>query len=75
MLPDRVSNPGPLTYESGALPIALRGPAEAGQSSNAACLLEQNTKCQVYSDQDTNDGGWIVFHCHLCTRNTCYMVC
>ena len=27
MLPDRVSNPGPLTYESGALPIALRGSA------------------------------------------------
>ena len=27
MLPDRVSNPGPPTYESGALPIALRGPA------------------------------------------------
>ena len=26
MLPDRVSNPEPLTYESGALPIALRGP-------------------------------------------------
>ena len=27
MWPDRVPNPGPLTYESGALPIALRGPA------------------------------------------------
>ena len=27
MLPDRVSNPGPLTYESGALPIALCRPA------------------------------------------------
>ena len=27
MLPDQVSNPGPLSYESGALPIALRGPA------------------------------------------------
>ena len=27
MLPDRILNPGPLTYESGALPIALRGPA------------------------------------------------
>ena len=27
MLPDRVSNPGALTYESGALPIALHGPA------------------------------------------------
>ena len=26
MLPDLVSNPGPLTYESGALPIVLRGP-------------------------------------------------
>ena len=25
MLPDRVSNPGPLTYESGALSTALRG--------------------------------------------------
>ena len=25
MLPDRILNPGPLTYESGALPIALRG--------------------------------------------------
>ena len=27
MWPDRVSNPIPLTYESGALPTALRGPA------------------------------------------------
>ena len=25
MSPDRVSNPGPLTYESGTLPTALRG--------------------------------------------------
>ena len=31
MLPDRVSNTGPLTYESGALPIALRGPAGLGE--------------------------------------------
>ena len=27
MWPDRVSNPGPLTYESGALPTTVRGPA------------------------------------------------
>ena len=27
MWPDRVSNPGPLTCESGTLPIAQRGPA------------------------------------------------
>ena len=31
MLPDRVSNPGPLTYESGALPIAPRGPASPSE--------------------------------------------
>ena len=39
MLPDRVSNPGPLTYESGALPIALRGPAidESKNCSGAPC--------------------------------------
>ena len=30
MWPDRVSNLGPLTYESGALPTALRGPAIIG---------------------------------------------
>ena len=30
MWPDRVSNPGPLTYESGALPTALRSPAVCG---------------------------------------------
>ena len=33
MLPDRVSNPGPLTYESGALPTALRGRANNSPKS------------------------------------------
>ena len=33
MLPDRVSNPGPLTYESGALPIVLRGMAFIWESA------------------------------------------
>ena len=33
MSPDRVSNPGPLIFESGALPIALRGPAQMERSS------------------------------------------
>ena len=33
MWPNRVSNPGPLTYKSGALPTALRSPA--------LCLLIQ----------------------------------
>ena len=41
MLPDLVSNPGPLTYVSGALPIALRGPA--GYCRQAKC-------CSFFSD-------------------------
>ena len=41
MWPDRVSNPGPPTYESGALPIALRSPARG------LCSIGLNnlTKC------------------------------
>ena len=35
MWPDRVSNPRPLTYESGALPIALRGPANSDTDVDA----------------------------------------
>ena len=34
MLPDRVSNPGPLTYESSDLLIALRGPWSGGHHLN-----------------------------------------
>ena len=52
MLPDRVSNPGPLTYESGALPIALRGPAptfelEKYTLTMYADVIEHNYK--IYS--------------------------
>ena len=39
MLPDRVSKPGPLTYESGALPIALRSPAFEGVIQKLSLLL------------------------------------
>ena len=34
MWPDRASNPGPLTYESGALPTALSGPATDSKLCN-----------------------------------------
>ena len=34
MWPDRVSNLGPLTYESGALPTALRGPATTSEKKD-----------------------------------------
>ena len=43
MLPDRVSNPGPLTYESGALPIAA--PAREAVSMSLLILL----KCKKHS--------------------------
>ena len=36
MWPDWVLNPGPLTYESGALPTALRGPAGKRESWEVA---------------------------------------
>ena len=42
MLPDRVSNPGPLTYESGALPIALRGPANLRDTTSKLQRLSLN---------------------------------
>ena len=42
MLPDRVSNPGPLTYESGALPIELRGPATKRQTDTVVVSIHRN---------------------------------
>ena len=51
MLPDRVSNPGPLTYESGALPIALRGPA---RSRLTPAILQSVNAHQIYSDDAAN---------------------
>ena len=57
MLPDRVSNPGPLTYEPGALPIALRGPAvPAGKGIKSILLFLRLTYlvlCQLCSLQCT----------------------
>ena len=47
MLPDRVSNPGPLTYESGVLPIALRGPALENWVLLFKALLISLTKLSV----------------------------
>ena len=44
MLPDQVSNPGPLTYESGALPIALRGPARA---HSIGSFMPHNSECET----------------------------
>ena len=56
MWPDRVSNPGPPTYESGALPIALRGPA-------VISIPENNLKSpKIRASTDTLTSNAI----HLC---------
>ena len=39
MWPDRVSNPGPLTYESGALPTALSGQATSTEKTDESIYL------------------------------------
>ena len=43
MLPDRVSNPGPLTYKLGALPIALCVPATHTRNSYEKSCRETDT--------------------------------
>ena len=43
MWPDRESNPGPLAYESGALPTALCGPAAAMGDSPKGLKKEFDT--------------------------------
>ena len=56
MWPDRVSNPGPLTYESGALPTGLRGLAVIDKRdyseisvfkiSGVDCFMSCHTECR-----------------------------
>ena len=45
MLPNRVSNPGPLTYESGALPIALR-------NDDRSAALEWSVQSKKCNDRE-----------------------
>ena len=47
MWPDRVSNPGPLTYESGALPTALRGPAVFFEMVHRCACDFEITVCNI----------------------------
>ena len=47
MLPDRVSNSGPLTYESGALPTALRGPAFESVTITGKRMCEPSTTTNI----------------------------
>ena len=52
MWPDRVSNPGPLTYEPGALPTALRCPATQIEvaSQTDKYLVSLSSKTYVFKN-------------------------
>ena len=50
MWPDRISNPGPLTYESGALPTALRGPAAEEEQELEALVESLDNTCKRYME-------------------------
>ena len=65
MLPDRVSNPGPLTYESGALPIALRSPAK--RSLDFYCLL-MVLNTSVLNPLHTGR----LLHCYMLDESICH---
>ena len=55
MLPDWVSNPGPLTYESGALPIALRGPAPIlNEILSEILTMEKSDFLKIYNSFSNN---------------------
>ena len=60
MWPDRVSNPGPLTYESGALPTVLRGPAcivTTMLEQTRVCLCRYDfVYCKFISSKDNTKG-------------------
>ena len=83
MLPDRVSKPGPLTYESGVLPVALHGPAREGNKVFKSQSNREATWCRGgvlltpmrpndmplrrHSDIMCPQRKYITFEVHLCT--------
>ena len=67
MWPDRVSNPGHLTYKSGALPTALRGPANfvinvGGVPVLNLCIVSDGVSYLYSSIQMKCQGGVIFVH-------------
>ena len=66
MMPDRVSNPGPLTYESGALPTALRG-CEKFSSFPRYSMNFHAVKCiyTVFVTSKRRLKGFVLMHCNF----------
>ena len=69
MLPDRVSNPGPLTYESGTLPIALRGPAVRYKKIGYNIDVLRQTACLFVNPIKVNNFAYL-FDCTTVGRTS-----
>ena len=54
MLPDPGSNPGPLTYESDAVPNALRGPAKRREAHIPTAKHSRKTRTGTHSNNQVN---------------------
>ena len=57
MLPDQVLNPGPLTYESGALTIVLSGP---GVDNERQCATEPHLRLRFRLERGSNSEPCVV---------------
>ena len=57
MLPDRVSNPGPLTYKSGALPIALCGLAALMEHEE---VYTRDKTAEFANSVDLDEVRWLI---------------
>ena len=81
MWSDRVSNPGPLTYESGALPTALRGPAKPmGGVDYTKCDERMDRRMDLQTGTNFNalyyrQGGGGIKSIHTCTKSVCDIKC
>ena len=61
MLPDRVSNPGPLTYESDALPIALKREWQShGKNSIIRSLTKKPTGFGIKKIKSCSRNGFFI---------------
>ena len=58
MWPDQVSNPGPLTYKSGALPTALPSPASNMKASYFGYLFSTLSMTSYYLEVTVTYISW-----------------
>ena len=65
MMPDRVLNPGSLTYKSGALPTALHGPAFSSESKLGNVYLLLYFCPNIWISSSLHADGVLTVQCRL----------